>query len=135
MEQSIDVPVLYVREPRSNQFTYVDPACVDQTGFTQAELLYGDIRFDTFSDRSLLQLQSVNQVLLMGAAEVVEFMCMIRRKDEGTWRPVSVRVELLVVPDHRPQILSRVSELNLATMSAVGPACESGERELDSAHV
>ena len=133
MDISTGPPVIYVRDPRTHQYTYVDPACEQQTGFTQAELYRGDITFATFSDRSIVQMQAVNQVLITGAAEVVEFTCMLRRKDEGAWRPVHVRAELLVVPDARPQIMCRISEVNLADLAAAGPACESGERELHSA--
>lgn len=136
MDSPTQPPVIYVRDPRTNQYTYADPACEEQTGFTQEELYRGDVNFTTFSDRTITQMQAVNQVLLTGAAEVVEFTCMMRRKDEGTWRPVHVRVELLVVPDARPQIMCRVSEVNLALMGTVGPACAAGERELHSgAHV
>ncbi len=136
MDVSTGPPVIYVRDPRTRQFTYVDPACEDQIGFTQAELYRGDVSMTTFTDRTVEQTKAIAMVLITGAAEVVEFTCMMRRKDEGTWRPMHVRAELLVVPGTRPQIMCRVSEVDLALMGTAGPVCETGERELDSlAHV
>lgn len=134
MDATYGPPVIYVRDPRTMRFTYVDDASVEQSGFTFAELQ--GMTPKAFMDRTTEQIKAVGQVLITGAAESVEFITMIRRKDESHWRPVHVRAELLVVPDHRPQIMMRISEVDLSKMSTCGLVCQSEQGELEStAHV